>query len=486
MSTLSASRIYLRNARWGASSRPWLVRPSQQHLSSSASGSLIGFSPMSPSTPFATFSGKTIPGEQDARIGGVWSATSAKRDKLIELKGELVAGQLSLDDAATPEQTLDLFLADGMHVIAKASDLLESSNLALVDLQEWMDGQAKELPEDLNEIQWESFLTSISQETESILIGLPKALYLKDIRDILEPKEVKEEDGDILAFSIASHTQTMEQCLLRYRLELVLEAATYLKKAWPDLTKVSDADLDRAATQGTTLIPQATTLSRDKIVMVLKAFTTGTCSTRVDALWNLSDRDGDGLLDQVEMERVCHLAIVPVQSSLKRFFLEAIEAYPVRVPLAASEMTEVLETPIGWRARRKEGKVKKTLFKIFQKTINKHFDDEIEMPQRLRCIYAWAEKTHQENKIDNVIIDTGLGGRKRYVELAPKISLPEFREVQCIHFTHLDRIGEEYIKSFRDDLHVSQGKGRQRNELYQQAGAFFTAVTIIDMIIGYL
>ena len=98
---------------------------------------------MSPSTPFATFSGKTIPGEQDARIGGVWSATSAKRDKLIELKGELVAGQLSLDDAATPEQTLDLFLADGMHVIAKASDLLESSNLALVDLQEWMDGQAK-------------------------------------------------------------------------------------------------------------------------------------------------------------------------------------------------------------------------------------------------------------------------------------------------------------------------------------------------------
>ena len=441
---------------------------------------------MSPSTPLQTFSGKSIPGEQDARIGGVWSATSAKRDKLIELKGELVAGQLSLDDAATPEQSLDLFLADGLHVIAKASDLFHSSNLALTDLQEWIVDQANELPEDLNEIQWGSFLTSISQETESILLGLPKALYLKDIRDFLELKEVKEDDLEFSAFSPTSHIQTVEQCLLRYRLELVLEAANYLKNVWPDLTKVSDADLDRAATQGTTLVPQATTLSRDKIVKVLEAFTTGTCSTRIDALWNLSDHDGDGLLDQVEMERVCKLAIVPVQSSLKRLFVEAIEAYPVRISLSVSDGTEVLETPTGWRDRRKENKVRKTLVKIFQKTIKKHFDDEIEMPQRLRCIYAWAEKAHQGNKIDNVVIDTGLGGRKRYVELAPKISLPEFREVQCIHFTHLDRVGEEYIKSFRDDLHVSQGRGRQRNELYQQAGAFFTAVTIIDIIIGYL
>lgn len=441
---------------------------------------------MSPSTPLQTFSGKSIPGEQDARIGGVWSATSAKRDKLIELKGELVAGQLSLDDAATPEQSLDLFLADGLHVIAKASDLFHSSNLALTDLQEWIVDQANELPEDMNEIQWGSFLTSISQETESILLGLPKALYLKDVRDFLELKEVKEDDLEFSAFSPTSHIQTVEQCLLRYRLELVLEAANYLKNVWPDLTKVSDADLDRAATQGTTLVPQATTLSRDKIVKVLEAFTTGTCSTRIDALWNLSDRDGDGLLDQVEMERVCKLAIVPVQSSLKRLFVEAIEAYPVRISLSVSDGTEVLETPTGWRDRRKENKVRKTLVKIFQKTIKKHFDDEIEMPQRLRCIYAWAEKAHQGNKIDNVVIDTGLGGRKRYVELAPKISLPEFREVQCIHFTHLDRVGEEYIKSFRDDLHVSQGRGRQRNELYQQAGAFFTAVTIIDIIIGYL
>jgi len=44
---------------------------------------------------------------------------------------------------------------------------------------------------------------------------------------------------------------------------------------------------------------------------------------------------------------------------------------------------------------------------------------------------------HQGNKLDSVLVeDEGWTGRKRYVELSPKISLPEFREVQQEHFTH--------------------------------------------------
>jgi hypothetical protein len=457
--------------------------PSQHRYSSAQSN--LGFSPMAPGVPIQTFSGSAIPGEADARIGGVWAATSAKRDKLIELRGELVIGQLSLDDVATPEQMLDLYLADGLHVIAKAADSLEADSVILIDLQEWMAEQVKELPQDLNESQWITFLTGITQEVESILIGLPKSLYLKDIRDILEPKKVDEADGDISAFGGESQ-EIVDQCVLRYRLQLLQETASQLNKAWMTLTKVSDADLDRSATQGVSILPQATTLSKDKLLGVLNAFTTGTCYTRIDALWDLSDRDGDGLLDQIEMDRVCMVAIAPVQSSLRRLLEEAVEAHPVRVPLAAAMSEEALKVPTGRSARRKETKVKKALLKMFQGTLNKHFEDEIEMPQRLRCIYAWAEKAHQDNKIDNVMIDTGMGGRKRYVELAPKISLAEFREVQKIHFTQLDRIGEEFIKSFRDDLHVTQGKGRQRTELYQQGAAFFTTVCIIDTLIGYL
>jgi len=474
----AASRVCLRR---------WTVSPTRHSLTivHRQFSSNMGFSPMSPGTPLQTFSGSTIPGEMDARIGGVWSATSAKRDKLGELRGELVVGQLSLDDAATPEQLLDLYLADGMHVIAKASDTLEAtSSTILMDLQEWMAEQVND-KDLLTQSHWEGFLTNVDQEIQSILLGLPKTLYLQDIRDILEPKEITAEDGDLSAYGSELREGTVEQCVIRYRLALLQETVTQLKKAWNELTKVSDADLDRAATQGVSLLPQATTLRKDKLLDVLNSFATGTCRTRTDALWNLLDRDGDGLLDQVEMERVCKLSITPVQASVRRLLEEAITARPVRAPLSIGDNQEA-KPPTGWRARRKEQKVKKRLLKLFQETLNKHFEEEIEMPQRLRCIYAWAEKAHQCNKIDNVMIDTGLGGRKRYVELAPKISLLEFREVQTIHFTQLDTVGEELIKSFREHLHVDQGKGRQRKELYQQGAAFFTAVLIVDMVIGYL
>ena len=109
---------------------------------------------------------------------------------------------------------------------------------------------------------------------------------------------------------------------------------------------------------------------------------------------------------------------------------------------------------------------------------------EVEMPHRLRCIYAWANKGHQDNKIQSVVVDEiAWTGRKRYVELPPKISLPEFRQVQQEHFTHLDRVAAEYLKSFREDLWIRQGKGRQRAELYRDCALFMAVVCGIDYII---
>jgi hypothetical protein len=96
-----------------------------------------------------------------------------------------------------------------------------------------------------------------------------------------------------------------------------------------------------------------------------------------------------------------------------------------------------------------------------------HFENELEMPHRLRCIYGWANKQHQDNKMDSILVHeegggvvTSVVGRKRYVELHPKIALNEFREVQGIHFQQLDRIGQECLSSFREDLWIQYTEGK--------------------------
>ena len=73
---------------------------------------------------------------------------------------------------------------------------------------------------------------------------------------------------------------------------------------------------------------------------------------------------------------------------------------------------------------------------------------------------------------------------ERYVELTPKISLPEFREVQQEHFPHLDQISEEMMKSFRDDfLLLEQGKSRQSTELQWNTLYFMGVVCVVDVCI---
>jgi hypothetical protein len=124
---------------------------------------------------------------------------------------------------------------------------------------------------------------------------------------------------------------------------------------------------------------------------------------------------------------------------------------------------------------------------MFERTLRVHFLDEVEMPHRLRCIYAWANKGHQGNKIDSVLVDeSGWTGRKRYVELNPKIFLPEFREVQREHFGHLDLVGQEFVKSFREELWIDQGKRRNRKKLMRNSALFLAAVGSTDFLIGML
>ena len=61
--------------------------------------------------------------------------------------------------------------------------------------------------------------------------------------------------------------------------------------------------------------------------------------------------------------------------------------------------------------------------------------------------------------------------------------MEEFQSVQKEHFSHLARGGEEIVSSFREDLLVEQGKGRQWKELKRDTGLFLLAVSIVDAVI---
>lgn len=455
-------------------------------LSSQASANLLGYNPMTPTTPGSEAGDSTrIPTAKEIiAIGGVWAPTSSKKEKLNELRLELQEGQKSLDDAATDEQKLDLYLADGMNEIVKATEQRATNSAAVIDFVDWLDSKENELPVDLSQVHFELLLTSAASKIDSMFNGIPKDRYLKEVRDFMaEPKNEEDCETFLAVADKGDIITAFETCVLRYRFHLIKAAAEHLKANWSKLVTVTNADTDRAAVKGESIQPKASTLSRDAVKAVLVEFAMGNCSSQFDALWKLVDKDNDGLMDAPEVSDVAYYSVTPVGMALKTFFDEVVEARPVRQPL---DVNDDNRGKTGLWARRQETSQKKRLKKYMAAAIKYQFEDELEMPHRLRCIYAWANKAHQNNKIDNVHIDTGLGGRKRYVELTPKISLSEFREVQQEHFSHLDRIGEEIISSFRDYILVEQGRGRQRTDLQRNTMYFLALVCIIDAGIYFI
>jgi hypothetical protein len=469
---------------------------------------LLGYSPMSPppNTPASGSSGTSgVPSAQDVSMaGGVWAPTSAKRDKLAELKTEMfAAGQLTLDVAASEQEKLDLYLADGISCIVRTADSVavepdEASPPPIKAMDDWLTEQTttlNRLPTDLHQVQWEEYLKNVVGQVDSVLSTLPADRYLWKVRDFYDVsgdqagKESDKVDTDTDAVSELQQdvavSDTFQQSVVRFRLLLTKAAAEHMLNSWKTITAVSDQDIDRAAVLGETLESHRSTLSMEELHCVLRAYLTGTNKDRVGAVWKLLDRDHDSMLDEAEMNLVSRTTVEPVRTALSTLMQETLDAYPVRAPLPAPDATRPDDIPRpGWRQRRREKKAKKKLTKMFQKTLKKHFDDEVEMAHRLRCIYAWAEKAHQENKISSIQVEEmGWSGRQRHVELNPKISFSEFLEVQQVHFTHLDRIGAEYLKSFREDLWVAQGKGRQNRELQRDCGIFLSVVCLIDFVV---
>lgn len=485
--------------------RPWNLQHHEKSVSFAIrafSDNLMGYSPMSPggTSPAAMAAAKEnekdgtapksrIPTAQDVTTsGGVWAPTSAKRDKLGELRTALTENQKSLDDAATPEEKLDLYLADGLALIATTTDSIAIQDIEnvreLQELSEWLVVEQAKQPEKIfDEGQFGAHMDFVGEKIATLLSGLSPS-SMQEVRDFLDPVDAIEEEIPKLDQVQASlQDSSFEEATLRLRLMLAEAAVQHAKASWKTLTTVSDADVDRAAVLGQVVPPQGVSVA--SVYKFIFSHASGSCSDRVDAAWDLLDRDGDGLLDESEMHNVAFLCVAPVQAALNKLFEEAIEASPVRAPLPELGSSVVLDAqPQGFRARRKEKKIKRGMLKTFKNATRNHYIDEVEINHRLRCIYAWAEKEHQDNKLDSVLVeDEGWTGRKRYVELSPKISLPEFREVQQVHFTHLDRISKEILKSFREDLWVQQGKGRERAELIRDCIAFLAVVSVADYLI---
>jgi hypothetical protein len=480
----------------------------------SSSDNLLGHSPMAPQKLPTNNNNNQIPTALDVSTsGGVWAPSSAKREKLKELKTELLPPdgyafqypdesseqqqqpppQKTLDDLATPDELLDLYFADGLRAVMTHVDerVYNDRDSELLDAVATVIMQRGELyvSRVLTQVQLEEYLNNTSKEIQSRLDTMDQA-SLKYIRDFYISAEQPLSNEDLPTDTTTAQIQAhAANAIVRQRLLLTKAAADHLKNSWKLLTTVSDQDIDRAAVHGESLERQAGALQLSKLQTVLLAFLKGSGPVRLDAMWHLMDKDDDGLLDQVEMGHACDLAVEPVRLSLGRFFAEASDAHPARAPLLLLDESTAAPsaTSSSWNQRRLETKVKKQLSKLFQNTLKNHMLDEIEMPHRLRCIYAWSNKAHQDNKVDSVLVDeSGWGGRQRYVELHPKISLHEFRQVQSEHFRQIDRAHVEFVNSFREGLWIAQGKNRQRKELRRDSALFMMILCGVDFVIGTL
>jgi hypothetical protein len=480
--------------------------------------------PSSATTGIIAGHNQEIPTERDiAMAGGVWAITSAKRDKLGELKNALGEDHDTLDDLATEDEVLDLHLADGIKLIAKVTDSnlekdIDNDNdndnvmKVLNEFSAWLGNQRNinddpsQEPNEINRTELGIKLEVVSAKLENLLEEVPSDRCLRNIRDFLDPgdiseelKDYKGEDNPLRSDNknndniLSMDTAQFWDSVTRYRLLLAKSAIDHLLESWKMFTTVSDADIDRAAAEGIALQPELDTVSLDRVIGFLQTNVSGSCSDRLTAAWDLMDRDRDGSLDEEEMQKVARLCLAIEVDAMQTLFEETLDAFPVRAPLAVmgsdgdDESLSVVEatTPKGWRQKRAEKKMKKQLIKMFQKNCTKHFDVEVEVDHRLRCMYAWANKADQDNQLKSVLVDEEVGwtGRKRYVELSPKISEAEFREVQGIHFKHLNRLGSEIAESFRADLWVLQGKRRERKELIRNGFLFLAGVSAIDYVI---
>eukprot|EP00559_Dactyliosolen_fragilissimus_P002484 CAMPEP_0184864462 /NCGR_PEP_ID=MMETSP0580-20130426/15054_1 /TAXON_ID=1118495 /ORGANISM="Dactyliosolen fragilissimus" /LENGTH=639 /DNA_ID=CAMNT_0027363265 /DNA_START=58 /DNA_END=1977 /DNA_ORIENTATION=+ len=578
---------------------PLLQLPINRHFSDN----LLGHNPMARPVPNATTTNnnnnnanttliQSIPGK-----GGIWIQSTAKKDKLLELKGEMnnhnTPGYLSssiinnnkneekkkmnsLDDMANSHQLEDLNLADGLLCVVDRLDFGgDLSDLDIVMMKGDGDNQHGENGKMTSSLDYmknvilnqDDYLqtTIVSQmikedttttndnnnDTEVLLTHETYDRYiaflLQCVENILDSKHPSNNDGKPLAFlrDMQFYTPTEEEeetntktesqskanvnakkpskykysipvpqqqhealpkcqeILLLIQLQSTLQ--WFSTKGWEELTHISPMDIDRAAMKGHNIhnnnSNRSITIPQSLLQDMLLSNLTGSSMDRIRNTWKLVDhRDKDGLLEQDEMVRVVRWNI--------EWICEALNLYMEWALLSGKEVVLVNDDDHNddnnattkkkgrwatWKAKRREDKHLKLLRKLFQRAKQHHFEIEVELASRLRCIYAWADKAHQNSKVESVLIENNNDTvssyssfstpQKRYVELDPKISLEEFLDVQQKYLPHLEKIGSEICQSFREELLVHQGIGRQNQELKKEIMVFLLVVSVLDVAI---
>ena len=253
--------------------------------------------------------------------------------------------------------------------------------------------------------------------------------------------------------------------------------------------RVSDLDLDRIALSESGDVMDAdyydnvlknveinegyVKFDNEKLFKCLESMLMHDFESRIKAIWNFLDFDGDGSLEKDEMFRVAEIYDDSMNKAVDALSSQVIEGVKWD-----SGNTFVL-------SNRRNKKGKKLYSKIFKKSLKQCFEIEEEAPHRLRCIYAWSDKKSQGDETLVKYLSES-NGKKRYIEFPPKISFDEFRSLQKEHFEGIENYGSTIAKSVYDSLLVKQGKGRQDRELMMQCAAFLTTVTVADYFAGIL
>jgi len=184
-----------------------------------------------------------------------------------------------------------------------------------------------------------------------------------------------------------------DMCLLT-RLSMAQHTLALLDDKFPALTTEADADVDRRALAS---LPMPTiALSRSALDLVLVTTIAGSPQQRLQAWWALRDGDGDGLLEETEMADVVNWYAQPISDTASSL-----------LSLTIDSLEEDKKLKIGTKAHKKE------LNKLLKKTMKHHYEIETEAPHRIRCVYAWADKEHQDGELKAVHVSEDVTGRKR-------------------------------------------------------------------------
>ncbi|GMH55390.1 hypothetical protein TrRE_jg12920 [Triparma retinervis] len=206
-----------------------------------------------------------------------------------------------------------------------------------------------------------------------------------NLEELCDNRDFKRERPDEL------HGRMFHLLVARHKVQVGAELLKLLEgqEGWDRVSKVVDADVDRAAMDGRK-VDGDRKVRTSKLVGALHAIMNGASEDKLRAVWELHHKEDvggeGGGIEREEMEGVVELYSGSVMNAVKAMGGRAIDTIP---PAKGRDLGVVGTT-----------KHKKRLRKAFDRVAKRLMDVEQEAPHRIRCIYQWADKEHQGGEFD--------------------------------------------------------------------------------------